>query len=187
MEAIARDHGPLLLRTANQAIDAGLGDGGAPMLDLADYPAVLRVPGASFITLEKAGRLRGCIGSLEAHRPLIQDVAANAYAAAFKDPRFPPVTVGERAAITCALSLLSPPEAIRDVESEADLLATLRPGIDGLILADGTHRATFLPQVWAQLPDPADFVAHLKTKAGLSADHWSKTIKLWRYEVVKLV
>lgn len=184
--AIAAEHGDALVRLAWAAIDAGL-QGRAPKpLDLAAFPAELRGPGASFITLEKAGRLRGCIGSLQAHRPLLDDLAQNAYAAAFRDPRFPPVEASERGDLTLSISLLSPPEAIEGLASEADLLAALRPGEDGLILADGARRATFLPQVWEQLPAPADFVARLKAKAGLAPTHWGPGMRAWRYGVVKI-
>lgn len=175
--------GHALLRRARNAIAAELGVEAAPTTD---EPAltVLAAPGATFVTLTQAGRLRGCIGSLEAHRSLAEDVAANARAAAFRDPRFPPLDTTELPATRVEVSLLSPSSAIvfRD---EDEARACLRPGIDGVILEYGNHRATFLPQVWEDLPSPADFLAHLKRKAGLPADFWSPDIRLYRYEVRK--
>lgn len=141
-------------------------------------------PGATFVTLTQDGKLRGCIGSLEAYRPLLEDVKANACAAAFYDTRFAPLDAGEFERTRVEVSLLSPlqPIAFRD---EQDALAQLRPGIDGVVLEYGYHRGTFLPQVWEQLPRPEDFLAHLKAKAGLPADFWADGIKLYRYTVEK--
>ena len=184
--AIARKHGARLLNIAGAVIDKTLASGRAPAVDVESFAPALRAPGATFVTIEKAGKLRGCIGSLEAHRPLIEDLVKNTHAAAFKDPRFPPVTKEERGDLTVSISLLSPATEIDGLESEADLLAVLEPGKDGLIIADGQRRATFLPQVWDQIPEPKDFLAHLKRKAGLAADHWSATMRAWRYRVVKV-
>lgn len=133
-----------------------------------------------FVTLLRERALRGCIGSLEPRRPLAEDVAANAHGAAFLDPRFPTVTTAELPQITVQLSVLSPQQAFV-VANEAELLEQLEPGIDGLTLEDGGRRATFLPKVWEQLPDPATFLHHLKAKAGLPPDHWSRTLRFWRY------
>jgi AmmeMemoRadiSam system protein A len=169
-----------LLDLARQSIRHGL-DHGAPIsVDLSELPPELTVKRATFVTLEKLGRLRGCIGMLEAARPLAEDIAQNAYAAAFRDPRFQPLERGEFDALEIHLSLLTPPEPM-SFESETDLLAQLRPGVDGLILEDGRRRATFLPSVWEQLPDSAQFLAHLKRKAGWSQDYWSATLRAWRY------
>lgn len=175
--------GLALLRRARNAIAAELGVEAAPAAD-ESAPTALAAPGATFVTLTQAGRLRGCIGSLEAHRSLAEDVAANARAAAFRDPRFPPLGSAELPSTRVEVSLLSPPSAIV-FHDEADACARLRPGIDGVILEYGNHRATFLPQVWEDLPSPADFLAHLKRKAGLPADFWSPDIRLHRYEVRK--
>lgn len=183
---VAAEHGAALTALAWAAIDGGLAGRAPKTLDLAAFPIELRAPGATFVTLEKAGRLRGCIGSLQAHRPLVDDLAQNAYAAAFRDPRFPALEASERPEIALSISLLSPPELIGGIGREADLLAALRPHVDGLILADGARRATFLPQVWEQLPAPTDFVARLKAKAGLPADHWGPGMRAWRYGVVKI-
>ncbi|MBK7956142.1 MAG: AmmeMemoRadiSam system protein A [Candidatus Accumulibacter sp.] len=141
-------------------------------------------PGASFVTLTQNGQLRGCIGSLEAHRPLATDVAENALAAAFRDPRFAPLGKDEFARTRVEVSLLTPPEPF-PVADEADALARLRPGIDGLILSYGRRRATFLPQVWESLPEAHQFIAQLKLKAGLPADFWHQQITLARYGVRK--
>lgn len=141
-------------------------------------------PGASFVTLTQNGALRGCIGSLEAHRTLAADVAANAAAAAFHDPRFAPLTSEELPRTRLEVSLLTPAERI-DFSDENDAIARLRPGIDGLILTHGSRRATFLPQVWESLSDPRQFVAQLKLKAGLAADFWDEQIALARYGVQK--
>lgn len=181
-------------RTA--ADDAGLGhallvrarNAIAAELDLPQQPEPghpdLASPGATFVTLTQDGQLRGCIGSLEAHRPLERDVRANAVAAALRDPRFPPLTAAELARTRVEVSLLTAPQAM-PVASEADALRQLRPGIDGVILSAGMRRATFLPQVWEQLPDPRTFLANLKQKAGLPADWWSEEASLQRYEVRK--
>lgn len=143
-------------------------------------------PGASFVTLTHEGRLRGCIGSLDAYRPLAEDVRANAQAAAFRDPRFSPLSATEFERTTIEVSLLTPPEPIA-CRDEAGLLAQLRPGQDGLILHYGRCHATFLPQVWDSLPKPQRFVGELKRKAGLPADFWHQDLRVARYEVVKWV
>jgi len=145
----------------------------------------LRAPGACFVTLTRQSRLRGCIGSVRARRPLADDVRANARAAALSDPRFPPLTAGELPETRIEVSLLSTAVPL-PAASEEEALAVLRPGIDGIILeiAGETH-ATFLPQVWENLPSPRDFLAHLKHKAGLSPDFWSPDLRLQRYTVTK--
>lgn len=173
-------HGLTLLRLARAAIARELG---FVSHDLPPGDWLTR-DGATFVTLNLHGRLRGCIGSLEAHRPLLDDVRHNAVAAAFHDPRFPPLSKEEFAEVQIEVSLLSPAEPIR-FKSEEDALAQLHPGQDGVILEYGRSRATYLPQVWAQLPEPADFIAHLKEKAGLPADFWSDDIRLSRYSVRK--
>ncbi len=144
----------------------------------------LREPGATFVTLQLDGELRGCIGSLAPHRNLLDDVSRNARSAAFLDPRFTPLSLREFARVTVEVSELSPqtPIAFRD---EADLLSQLRPGIDGLVLEVDGHRGTFLPQVWQSLPSPADFLAHLKRKAGVPPDHPLTGARVARYTVDK--
>lgn len=154
-----------------------------------DQPAppitdTLRQPGATFVTLTQNGQLRGCIGSLEAWRPLAEDVCENAVNAAFRDPRFAPLDATELARTRVEVSLLTPAEPM-SFSNEADALAQLRPDIDGLIFECDGRRSTFLPQVWDQLPEPGLFMGHLKQKAGFSADFWSPDVKLWRYGVRK--
>jgi AmmeMemoRadiSam system protein A len=169
-----------LLDLARASICHGLEEGSPLTVTLAGLAAELVVPRASFVTLEKEGKLRGCIGSLEAWRPLTVDVAENAFAAAFRDPRFPPLRGDEAADLAIHLSLLTPAVAMV-FNSEADLLDQLQPGVDGLILAEGPRRGTFLPSVWAELPTPQLFLAQLKRKAGLAADYWSPGVRVWRY------
>ncbi len=172
----------LLKTIARESIRSGLTQGQPLAVDLDEVDETLRRPAASFVTLNLHGRLRGCIGSLQAVRPLAQDVAHNAWAAAFQDHRFPPLTAEEFPDIDIHISLLSEPEPM-EVTSEEELLRQLRPGKDGLILEDGPYRATFLPQVWESLPEPERFVAELKMKAGLSPEYWSDTIRFSRYTV----
>jgi hypothetical protein len=139
---------------------------------------------ASFVTLKLDGELRGCIGSIEAHRALGEDVHANARAAAYRDPRFPPVARHEIAALAVEVSVLSARESM-DVASERDALAALRPGIDGVVLEYDGRRATFLPQVWEGLGDPLDFLTQLRLKAQLPARFWHPQLRLSRYTVEK--
>lgn len=175
------DRGPILTGLARAAIAARFG---APGAQLPPHPGWLDQPGATFVTLTQDGRLRGCIGSLEAHRSLAADVEHNALAAAFGDPRFPPLVEEELARTRVEVSVLSAAEPI-PCSDEADARGQLRPGVDGVILEAGWHRATFLPQVWEQLPEPAEFMAHLKRKAGLAPDYWSDEVRLYRYTVEK--
>lgn len=172
--------GTALLVRARNAIAAEFGEAMRPE---PDHPT-LREPGATFVTLTQHGELRGCIGSLEAWRPLEQDVRANAKAAAFRDPRFAPLRLGELAGTRVEVSLLTPAAPL-SFTGEDDAVAQLRPQVDGVILECGRHRGTFLPQVWESLPEPRLFMAHLKQKAGLSPDFWSPDVKLFRYEVQK--
>ena len=136
---------------------------------------------ASFVTLKaQGGTLRGCWGSLTAQRPLLLDVVANAYKTGFEDPRFGPVTADELAGAELGIALLSTPRRIRFAD-EADLVRRLRPDRDGLILQDGDRRGLFLPSVWERVPRPAHFLRQLKRKAGLPADHWSDSLRVFRY------
>lgn len=140
--------------------------------------------GATFVTLTQDGELRGCIGTLQAHRPLAEDIHHNALAAAFSDPRFMPLARHELEATECEVSLLSTTEEM-EFRNETDALSQLRPGVDGVIFEYGRHRSTFLPQVWEQLPQPRHFMAHLKRKAGLPDSFWAEEIRLARYTVSK--
>jgi AmmeMemoRadiSam system protein B/AmmeMemoRadiSam system protein A len=146
--------------------------------------AALAEPGATFVTLRHSGRLRGCIGTLEARRPLDHDVRMHALAAAFQDARFEAVREDEFTALEIEVSLLGPSEVL-DVASEAQALRALQPGVDGVILEYRGQRATFLPQVWAQLGSPQEFLAALKRKAGLPEDFWADQLRLSRYRVRK--
>lgn len=172
--------GAALLVRARNAIAAEFGHAPLPEPD----HTALHQPGATFVTLTQRGELRGCIGSLEAWRPLEQDVRANAKAAAFRDPRFLPLPADELAATRVEVSLLTAAVPL-NFSSEEDAINQLRPGIDGVILESGLHRGTFLPQVWDSLPEPRLFMAHLKQKAGLPPNFWSSDLKLSRYEVQK--
>jgi len=175
-------HRRTLRRIARQAIEYGLAHGRPLALDPGQHLPELVDLGATFVTLKWHGQLRGCMGSLEAERPLVVDVVHNAYHAAFCDPRFAPLSHYEAEELDLSISVLSPPEAFA-VRNESELLRRLRPGIDGLILAENDRRGTFLPSVWEQLPEPRDFVAHLKQKAGLPAHHWSPMLRVARYTV----
>ncbi len=174
------DKGATLLKLARSEIASKLGH---PAVAQAQ-PGWLAKPGASFVTLTRHGELRGCIGTLEAHRPLGLDVRENAVAAAFRDPRFMPLSPAELDEIRVEVSLLSPAEPLAAAD-ESTALAALRPNIDGVVFEYGHARSTFLPQVWEQLPEPAEFMAHLKRKAGLPADFWSEQVRLSRYTVNK--
>jgi len=177
------DAGAVLLTLARGAIGARLG-----LSSVASGPSAtgndswLDRPGATFVTLRLGQDLRGCIGSLMAHRPLRRDVQDNALAAAFQDPRFRPLTVPEFHEMTVEVSVLSAPEPI-SYSNRAEALAALRPGIDGVVLTAAGRRATFLPQVWDELPDREVFIAHLLRKAGLPAGFWDDSVRLERYTV----
>lgn len=174
------DKGELLPALARAAIAAEFGH---PMSAL-PHPDWLDTPGACFVTLTENGHLRGCIGSLEAHRSLYDDVIHNARAAAFADPRFPPLEAHELPRVHIEVSLLGTPQELR-FRDEVDALHQLRPGIDGVIFDYGGRHATFLPQVWAQLPDPRQLLAQLKRKAGFPADFWAQDVRLFTYPVEK--
>ena len=175
-----RELGLALLAQARAAIAAELGLASAMPPPL----AVMNEPAAAFVTLTKSGQLRGCIGSLEARRSMLEDVRGNACAAAFRDPRFAPLVAAELPQLRVEVSLLSPPVEMA-VSSEEDALRQLRPGIDGLIFRVGDRRSTFLPQVWESLPEPRQFLAQLKQKAGVASDYWSPEVRLWRYQAEK--
>jgi AmmeMemoRadiSam system protein A len=170
-----------LLAVADEAIRTGL-RGARLVVRAADFPEPLQVLRASFVTLHCDARLRGCIGNLEADRPLVEDIARNAYAAAFEDPRFPALAQAELSGLAVHLSILGVPEPMSFI-SEEDLIAQLRPGVDGLLLEDGHCRGTFLPSVWGQVSEPREFLRHLKHKAGLRPDYWSHTLTVKRYVV----
>jgi AmmeMemoRadiSam system protein A len=174
------DLGRVLLALARHAIARELA------LDAAEPETggALARPGATFVTLMCAGELRGCIGSLRATRTLHADVQENALAAAFRDPRFPPLTRSEFAGTSIEVSLLSAPQDAV-CGSEAELCARLVPFVDGVVLELGDRRATFLPQVWEAIPEPRAFLAALKAKADLPADFWSPRLNVSLYRVTK--
>jgi AmmeMemoRadiSam system protein A len=175
------DAGRVLLPLARAAISSELG---LPGNGAAETAAWLARQGASFITLMLAGKLRGCIGTLRPHRALAEDVRANAVGAAFRDPRFARLTAAELPDLSVEVSVLSPLEPLT-FGDEPDALRQLRAGVDGVVFEYGHHSSTFLPQVWADMREPADFLAHLKYKAGLPPDFWDKDVKLSRYTVYK--
>lgn len=181
---LSLEHQRLLLAVAREAIARGFTEGAPWSPEPSAYPTALRVPAATFVTLERCGALRGCIGTLTAHQPLVADVAEHAFGAAFHDPRFAPLAAAEWPDTAVSISVLSPPVPLAFAD-EQDLLRQIRPGQDGLILEDQGHRATFLPAVWESLPEKADFWRHLKAKAGLQADHWSPTLAVKRYTATK--
>ena len=176
------EHRQLLHDLAYASIKHGLETGEALEIDIKEYPAELQTIRATFVTLHRNLELRGCIGMLKPVRPLVADVAYNAWAAAFADRRFAPLSANELDDLDIHISVLGTPEEI-DFVSEDDLVRQIRPDIDGLILEDGYNKGTFLPSVWESLSEPRAFLNHLKLKAGLPANHWSDRIKIQRYTV----
>ncbi len=173
----------LLRNIASASIACGLDSGKPRLPELDGLPLLLQAPGASFVTLRRRdGTLRGCVGRLEAYRPLANDVAANAFGAAFRDTRFQALTPAEWIDCAVKIAVLGVPEPMA-ADDEQALLDRLEPGTDGLILEDGGRRGTFLPAVWSKLGGRRAFVQQLKRKIGWSVDHWSPTMKAWRYTV----
>jgi AmmeMemoRadiSam system protein A len=169
-----------LATLARRAIEHEIGTGTAYPLDDPQVPEHLRPPGASFVTLEHGDTLLGCIGSLEPRRPLWHDVARNARAAAFSDPRFAPLASGDLPGTRVEISVLSALEEI-SARDRSEVERQVRPGLDGVLIAAGGRRGTFLPAVWAKLPEPAAFVHQLTLKAGLAKDDWPADARAWRY------
>jgi AmmeMemoRadiSam system protein A len=175
----------LLLTIAREALENGVRGELLESLDQAKLPDKLLEEGVSFVTLTKGGYLRGCIGALEATRPLAEDVQKHAVAAALNDYRFPPVHSEELDEITIEISYLTPPMPLK-YEDPSDLLDRLRPGIDGVVIRDGMRRATFLPQVWEKIPEPEAFMNMLCQKMGSHPDLWGrKKIEVLTYQVEK--
>ena len=172
----------LLLELAYESIRHGLETGKALEINIEQYPPELQVNKATFVTLHRNKELRGCIGILKPVRPLAEDVAYNAWAAASSDSRFMPLTANELGDLDIHISILGAPEEM-DFTSENDLLQQIRPGTDGLILEHGFNKGTFLPTVWESLSDSREFLNHLKLKAGLPIDYWSDNIRVKRYTV----
>lgn len=174
------EHRALLVGVAREAVRAGLSGDGSGLPDLRSVPAPLREPGASFVTLRRRGELLGCIGSMEPHRPLVVDVAHNAAAAAFADPRLPAVTWEDYAEMQVKVSVLGPLETL-PVRSRAELAAAVEPGVDGLLVTSRRHRGTFLPSVWEQIPDRGEFLDLLWRKAGMRPGDWPADLVVHRY------
>jgi AmmeMemoRadiSam system protein A len=170
---LTQEEKQILLTLAREALEHGVRGQRLPELDTESLPAVLREEGASFVTLTLQGQLRGCIGALQASQPLAEDVREHAVAAALEDYRFPPVTAREVKDIEIEISRLSAPAPL-EYATPDDLITKLRPGIDGVVLKDGFRRATFLPQVWEQLPEPPTFLDHLCQKMGAPHDLWRR-------------
>jgi AmmeMemoRadiSam system protein A len=170
----------LLLVLARDSIQHGLDHGRSLTIEVEAFPPVLQKHAAAFVTLEKQHQLRGCIGSVEAYRPLVADVAEHAWNAAFQDPRFTPLTPKEFLQLHIDISVLTQPETMT-INSEEDLKDQIVPGIDGLIIKDGYQRGVFLPAVWEKLPDVDSFLSHLKQKAGIPADYWSNSISCQKF------
>ncbi len=177
----------LLQTIAKESILTGLEQGSPLAVTVSDYAEHLQEKRATFVTLKLPAAnnndaLRGCIGSLTPYRALVEDIAHNAYAAAFSDPRFPALEQQEYKQLKYHISILSDTTPMQ-FDSEQALLAQIRPGIDGLVLQDNNRQGTFLPSVWEQLAEPEEFLRHLKRKAGLPADYWSPTLQVSRYTV----
>lgn len=174
-----------LLTLARQTITRTLRGEELPPVVLENLPQELSRPGASFVTLTIAGRLRGCIGSIEPRRPLALDVRENALGAAFRDPRFPPITRDELQPVQIEVSVLTPPEPLPYSDPE-ELMEKLRPYVDGVIIERGWQRATYLPQVWEKVPDPQEFLSSLCLKAGLPPDDYRRPgLQVYTYQVEK--
>lgn len=172
-----------LLQVARRSIERGRTLGAPIEINARDYDDQLNLPGCCFITLEKNGRLQGCVGALIPYQSLLLDVAEHAYAAAYNDDRFPSLEPEDIADLVIEVSVLSPAAPLT-FSNERDLLQQIEPGRDGLIIEDGHNHATFLPSVWNSLPDAELFLEQLKQKAGLDSNHWSENFKAWRYQSV---
>jgi AmmeMemoRadiSam system protein A len=175
----------MLLDIARQSIACGLKTGQPLVVDPDAHPPELRERRATFVTLHRAGELRGCLGNLVASRPLVADVAHSAFGAAFRDHRFPPIEADELDELEIHVSILSPLEPLSATDEKA-LLNAIRPGVDGLVVRDGNRQGTFLPAVWESLPDPSAFWLELKRKAGLPPNSWSSRWEIFRYTVESL-
>jgi len=181
--SLNEDERRCLLETARSALEAAVRGEPVPEVRMDLISPRLLEPGATFVTLTASGSLRGCIGTLEARQPLIDDVREHAVAAALEDFRFPPVQPAELRGIEIEISRLTAPWPLVYTDT-ADLLAKLRPNVDGVVILDGIRRATFLPQVWAKIPDPADFLDNLCYKMGAPVDYWRRTrLDVLVYEV----
>ncbi len=180
IDTLLVEHGDILLPIARAKIASELGQ----IMQADEQHSWLQDKGACFVTLTQQGELRGCIGTLEAHRSLLHDVKANAHAAAFRDPRFTPLAASELVETEVEISLLSAMTPLQ-FSGEREALTQLKPGVHGVVFEFGHHRSTFLPQVWEQLPNVVEFMTHLKYKAGLPPDFWADDVRLSWYTVSK--
>jgi uncharacterized protein len=182
-QALSDDDKKVLLSLARQFIDLAVNQLPLPELDLETYSPLLRENGASFVTLTEGGELRGCIGALEPYQPLVQDVCEHAIGAALEDYRFMPVNPRELPLLEIEISRLTPPQRLIYTDP-IELLSCLRPGIDGVVLRDGPRRATFLPQVWEKISDPASFLSQLCQKMSAPSNLWRrKLLEVFTYQV----
>ena len=172
---LTKEEKGLLLKLARRSIELTVTGHRLPVLNLAEYSLPLQERGASFVTLTENSELRGCIGALEAYQPLVQDVCEHAADAAMEDPRFQPVRPREVSLLKIEISRLTPQVPL-PYERPEDLPRLLRPGIDGVVVRDGMHRATFLPQVWEKVESPAEFLSHLCLKMGAPPNYWQKKV-----------
>ena len=182
---LTRDDKNILLLTAHKAIESGLKNKTIICTDEKHHSAALQTQAASFVTLNIKQQLRGCIGTLQAHQSLLCDVSEHAYAAAFKDPRFAPLSDEEYTQVKIHISILTPAEPLHCQDEQA-LFDKIRADVDGVILKYKHHQATFLPSVWQQLPDKQEFIQHLKLKAGLNKDFWHKDILIETYQTFSI-
>ncbi|MDH3693796.1 MAG: AmmeMemoRadiSam system protein A [Gammaproteobacteria bacterium] len=180
MRQVKAQHREFLSSLAWQSVRHGLDTGEPVAIDPDSTAPELRKHHSCFVTLKHARQLRGCVGSVRAKRALAEEVAVNAYGAAFHDPRFGHLRVEELDGLQIEISILSNPEFLR-VSSENELVEKLTPGVDGLILSQGGLQGTFLPAVWEKLPQPQDFIRELKQKAGFASDYWSESMVIERY------
>ena len=185
MESILRTNQEALLRVAAQSIVTGFERGRPLRLRESRYPEELREKGATFVNIYYNGALRGSSGSTEATRSILEDIAENAYAAAFSDFRFVPLDEDEMKQAEISISFFTRPDPI-PFEDEEDLLEKITPQLDGLILKERSNRALFLPQIWKTFSSPKEFLIHLKQNAGLSANYWSPTVKVYRFNVIDI-
>jgi AmmeMemoRadiSam system protein A len=187
-KTLSQEEQAILLSLAREAITCAVRGERTSAANLASLPPGLRETGASFVTLLDArGELRGCIGTIEAQAPLAHDVQRNAVSSAMRDPRFLPLRSEELDGLQIELSILTPPEQL-DFDGPDDLLAKIRPGIDGIIIEKSWHRATLLPSVWEKIPDPVQFLSMLCYKAGLPDDEWRRsgmTVHVYQAEKVR--
>jgi len=186
MKSLTERECKILLRAAREAIVQSVKGNTKPNLDIESLPKALQQPGATFVTLRKKGVLRGCVGTLEALAPLVEDVCDRAIGAALHDYRFPPLCPEEVNQITIEISYLSNPEPLQYKDAQ-DLLSKIKPGVDGVVLRYGSKRATFLPQVWESIPNPENFLSRLCEKMGMEFDIWRKTnLDVFTYQVEKI-